>query len=148
MCVKKILNNHWISGVPILKGLIRLLKRLKFCLVNTETTVKIIWSSVQFIHVYFKRKLQSYQGTEGQGNQIFRGTILHLLLVIIFIIDLYFQLQELKDGGIDLVCLGVNKTSGKQVIIGDGVAANFFEGRPQILSDLVVSFALGKILQI
>ena len=45
LCVKKILNNHWISGVPILNGLIRLLKRLKFCLVNTETTVKIIWSS-------------------------------------------------------------------------------------------------------
>ena len=45
LCAKKILNNHWISGVPILKGLIRILKRLKFCLVNTETTVKIIWSS-------------------------------------------------------------------------------------------------------
>ena len=45
LCVKNILNNYWISGVPILKGLIRLLKRLKFCLVNTEATVKIIWSS-------------------------------------------------------------------------------------------------------
>ena len=45
LCAKKILNNHWISGVPILKGLIKLLKRMKFCLVNTETTVKIIWSS-------------------------------------------------------------------------------------------------------
>ena len=44
LCVKKILNNHWISGVPILKGFIRLLKWLKFCLVNTETSVKIIWS--------------------------------------------------------------------------------------------------------
>ena len=46
LCAKKILNNHWISGVPILKGLIRILKSLKFCLVNTETTVKFIWSSV------------------------------------------------------------------------------------------------------
>ena len=47
LCAKKILNNHWISGVPILKGLIRILKSLKFCLVNTETTVKFIWSSGQ-----------------------------------------------------------------------------------------------------
>ena len=46
LCGKKILNNHWISWVQILKGLIRLLKGLKFSLVNTETTVKIIWSSV------------------------------------------------------------------------------------------------------
>ena len=46
LCVKMILNNHWISRVPIPKGLIRLLKGLKFSLVNTETTVKIIWSSV------------------------------------------------------------------------------------------------------
>ena len=33
-------------------------------------------------------------------------------------------------------------------MIGDGAAANFFDGRPQILSDLVVSFALRKILKI
>lgn len=52
------------------------------------------------------------------------------------------MLQELKDSNIDLVCLGVNKTSGKQVMIGDGEAAHFFEGRPQVLSDLVSSFAL------
>ena len=49
LCVKKILNNHWISGVRILKGLIRLLKGLKFSLVNTETTVKIIWSSEKML---------------------------------------------------------------------------------------------------
>ena len=54
LCVKKILNNHWISSVLIPKGLIRLLKGLKFSLVNTETTVKIIWSSdrVQVIFLF------------------------------------------------------------------------------------------------
>ena len=58
LCVKKILNNHWISGVLILKGLIRLLKRLKFCLVNTETTVKLSGALLgAYILVYWIGKI-------------------------------------------------------------------------------------------
>ena len=66
LCAKKILNNHWISGVPILKGLIRILKSLKFCLVNTETTVKIIWRSVFFLNSkQLRKKLNFYTCNKG-----------------------------------------------------------------------------------
>ena len=85
LCAKKILNNHWISGVPILKGLTRLLKRLKFCLVNTETTVKIIWSSgigltnstenhfevgfsFRFVSLYLRRRAESEGPTFNTPN--------------------------------------------------------------------------------